>query len=95
MVRDLFVVDVSGLFYAFKTFFFQNLLGKRSCHLVSDQSFQIAADFFGYRGGKDTGIRSRIRYQFFFIQFLYHPQRQNGIGGVLRHKQNTIGSDTA
>ena len=26
MVRDLFVVDVSGLFYAFKTFFFQNLL---------------------------------------------------------------------
>ena len=70
MVRNLFIIHVPRLCNPFKGTGLQRFCCKSGQRLEIFQPSDIFVDLLRHRGGKDSGIRSRIRHKLLFIQFL-------------------------
>ena len=74
MVRDLFIINISGGCNFFIIPLFQYFRCKASGWFKSTQSLKILMNLFCYCSRKYSGIGSRIGHQLFLIQFLHNLQ---------------------
>ena len=86
MIRDLLVIDISGLFNPLVAAVLQDLRGKDSRRSISLQSSDILMNLLGNGAGKHPGVGSWISHKLFFVELLDNAQ------GLIRADFKVLGT---